>query len=76
MTSVDSGKPAVYLGDGLRDLKAARELRIEFAGIGTRCNSLLVADATAVFPDFRNHPTIPPSHHPTILNYIENLKPL
>ncbi len=60
--------PAVYLGDGLWDLKAARELKLEFIGIGTRSNSLLAAGATAVFPDFRNQHSI--------LNCIENLKSL
>jgi phosphoglycolate phosphatase-like HAD superfamily hydrolase len=60
--------PAVYLGDGLWDLKAARELELEFIGLGTRSSSLLAAGATAVFPDFRNRYSI--------LNCIENLKSL
>ena len=58
--------PAVYLGDGLWDLKAARKLGLEFIGIGTGSSSLLAAGATAVFTDFRDHRSI--------LNCIENLK--
>lgn len=60
--------PAVYLGDGLWDLRAARELEIEFIGIGPGADQLLAAGATAVFTDFRDHRSI--------LNCIGNLNPL
>lgn len=66
--SVCTDLPAVYLGDGLWDLRAARELKIEFIGIGPRSNSLLAAGATAVFTNFRDHRSI--------LNFIGNLNPL
>ena len=58
---------AVYLGDGLWDLKAARELEFDFIGIGPEADRLLAAGANAVFPDFRDPLSV--------LNCIGNLNP-
>lgn len=57
--------PAVYVGDGLWDLKAARELELVFVGIGSKADRLLAAGANAVFPDFRDSLSV--------LNCIKNL---
>lgn len=62
-----SDQPAVYVGDGLWDLKAARELGLFFVGIGPETERLLAAGADAVFADYRDPLTV--------LNCIENLTP-
>jgi phosphoglycolate phosphatase-like HAD superfamily hydrolase len=49
---------AVYVGDGLWDLKAARSLGLPFIGIGPDSDRLLAAGADAVYPDFRDYSSI------------------
>jgi beta-phosphoglucomutase-like phosphatase (HAD superfamily) len=57
---------AVYLGDGLWDLKAARELKIDLIGIGHQSRPLFEAGASAAFNDLQDASTV--------LNCIETLK--
>lgn len=64
--SARSDLTAVYVGDGLWDLKAAHELDLDFIGIGPEADRLRTAGARAVFPDFRDPLSV--------LNCIGNLK--